>query len=57
MGAIIKTYFPSQPVFTMLIAATLMALAAIAMIGFRERAENAVDGQRPAGDQPLHEPR
>ena len=44
MGGVIKTYFPTEPVFTMLIAATLMALAALAMIGFRERPADAGEG-------------
>ena len=44
MGGVIKTYFPTEPVFTMLIAAALMALAALAMIGFRERPADAGEG-------------
>ena len=32
MGTIMKTAFPEQPIWTMLVAATVMALAAIAMI-------------------------
>ncbi|TPG39860.1 MFS transporter [Sphingomonas koreensis] len=32
MGAVIKQYFPDQPVWTMLIAAIVMAMAALAML-------------------------
>ncbi|MFZ5747596.1 MAG: MFS transporter [Pseudomonadota bacterium] len=39
MGALIKAFFPGQPVWTMAIAAGVMALAALAML--RVNAENA----------------
>ena len=40
MGGIIKAYFPTRPAFTMLIAAAVMAIAALAML--RVRASRAV---------------
>ncbi|WP_230772125.1 MFS transporter [Sphingomonas sp. Leaf4] len=35
MGGVIKTWFPGQPAYTMLIAAAVMALAAVAMLRVR----------------------
>ena len=36
MGGVIKTWFPTQPAYTMLVAAAVMALAAVAMLRVRE---------------------
>jgi len=36
MGGVIKTWFPTQPAYTMLVAALVMALAAVAMLRVRE---------------------
>ena len=36
MGGVIKTWFPTQLATTMLVAATVMALAAVAMLRVRE---------------------
>lgn len=36
MGGVIKTWFPTQPAYTMLVAAVVMALAAVAMLRVRE---------------------
>ncbi|KQM94437.1 MFS transporter [Sphingomonas sp. Leaf22] len=36
MGGVIKTWFPTNPAYTMLVAATVMALAAVAMLRVRD---------------------
>jgi maltose/moltooligosaccharide transporter len=38
MGSILKTFFPTEPIWTMLFAAIVMALAALAMLRVKEEA-------------------
>jgi maltose/moltooligosaccharide transporter len=35
MGVVIKTFFPAEPIWTMLVAALVMATAALAMLRVR----------------------
>jgi maltose/moltooligosaccharide transporter len=39
MGGIIKSYFPGRPVWTMLIAAAVMGIAAVAMLRIDSKAQ------------------
>lgn len=41
MGTILKTYFPTEPIWTMAFAAIVMALAALAMLRVPEEASAA----------------
>ena len=36
MGSIMKAFFPGEPIWTMLVAAVVMALAALAMLRVNE---------------------
>jgi maltose/moltooligosaccharide transporter len=38
MGSILKTFFPTEPIWTMLFAAIVMAAAALAMLRVKEEA-------------------
>jgi maltose/moltooligosaccharide transporter len=38
MGSVMKAFFPGQPVWTMLIAALVMTIAAVAMLGVETEA-------------------
>ena len=51
MGSIMKAFFPNQPIWTMLTAAVVMTIAALAMLGLDRR--YAASLRPPPSDAPL----
>jgi maltose/moltooligosaccharide transporter len=50
MGSVMKAFFPDQPIWTMLTAAVVMAVAAMAMLGVEAKdpaAHRAADADAP----------